>query len=126
MENSINKERVYKTLTFLAIFAFGFLCSFVINHEAEEVVKYVEVVGEAPFDTSMIKTSLGTGYSNGIIHLVEGWWTGDNLIEDERGYLWQIENTVNQEDYYLLWIADNNTPDNPLDDILIRVWKEVF
>jgi hypothetical protein len=48
------------------------------------------------------------------------------VVEDEQGQLWGIEQNIEQEDFLLLWIADNHTPNNTTDDIVIKVWREAY
>ena len=62
--------------------------------------------------------------------MVGGWRFGtDNegnaIIEDETGELWAIGMDVGEEDFLLLWIADNHTKNYEKDDIIIKVWKEL-
>jgi hypothetical protein len=48
------------------------------------------------------------------------------VVEDEQGQLWGIDQEVSMEDFLLLWIADNNTPNNTTDDVVIKVWREAY
>ena len=94
--------------------------------EREPVVKYVEVQGEQMFDTSIIESNWCGGFSDGQVRMVGAWWYADGVVEDEQGQLWGIDVPVTNEDFLLLWIADNNTPDNTIDDIIIKVWREAY
>ena len=95
--------------------------------EQEPVVKYVEVIKKEVFDTSIIETMwCGSGFREGIIRMVGAWWYADGVVEDEQGQLWNIYQQVNEQDFLLLWIADNNTPDKTTDDIIIKVWREAY
>lgn len=91
-----------------------------------EVVKYVEVQKEQMFDTSIIETQWCGGFTDGTIRMVGAWWYADGVVEDEQGQLWGIEQSIEQTDFLLLWIADNNTPNNTTDDIVIKVWREAY
>lgn len=94
--------------------------------EQEPVVKYVEVQKEQMFDTSIIEAQWCGGFEDGTVRMVGAWWYADGVVEDEQGQLWGIDQEVNMEDFLLLWIADNNTPNNTTDDLIIKVWREAY
>ena len=95
--------------------------------EQEPTVVYVEVVKEQMFDTSILETMwCGSGFEEGTIRMVGAWHYADGVVEDEQGQLWGIDVHVTNEDFLLLWIADNNTPNNTTDDIIIKTWREAY
>lgn len=94
--------------------------------ETVEVVKYVEVQEEQMFDTTPIEQAWCGGFTDGTVRMVGAWWYADGVVEDEQGQLWGIEQDIDKEDFLLLWIADNNTPDKTTDDIIIKVWREAY
>ena len=94
--------------------------------ETVEVVKYVEVQKEQMFDTTPIEQAWCGGFTDGTVRMVGAWWYADGVVEDEQGQLWGIEQDIDKEDFLLLWIADNNTPDKTTDDIVIKVWREAY
>lgn len=94
--------------------------------ETVEVVKYVEVQKEQAFDTTPIEQAWCGGFTDGTVRMVGAWWYADGVVEDEQGQLWGIEQDIDKEDFLLLWIADNNTPDKTTDDIIIKVWREAY
>ena len=95
--------------------------------EQEPIVKYVEVIKEEVFDTSILETMwCGSGFEEGTIRMVGAWWYTDGVVEDEQGQLWGIEQSINTDDFLMLWIADNHTPNNTTDDIIIKVWREAY
>lgn len=94
--------------------------------EQEPIVKYVEVQKEQMFDTSIIESMWCGGFTNGTVRMVGAWWYADGVVEDEQGQLWAIEQSIEQQDFLLLWIADNNTPNNTTDDLIIKVWREAY
>ena len=94
--------------------------------EQEPSVKYVEVQKEQMFDTSIIETHWCGGFEDGTVRMVGAWWYADGVVEDEQGQLWGIEQSIEQTDFLLLWIADNNTPNNTTDDLIIKVWREAY
>lgn len=94
--------------------------------EQEPVVKYVEVIKDTPFDTSIIESQWCGGFEDGTIRMVGAWWYADGVVEDEQGQLWGIEQAIDKEDFLLLWIADNHTPNNTTDDLIIKVWREAY
>ena len=91
-----------------------------------EVVKYVEVIPKQKFDTSIIESNWCGGADEGTIRMLGAWWFADGVVEDEQGQLWGIEQSVNTDDFLMLWIADNHTPNNTTDDIIIKVWREAY
>jgi hypothetical protein len=131
-----NKEFVWDTYnvtwliaTIVCSLMFGFLgwCQAANTYKnAEPVVKYVEVVQQDAFDTSVIEQEWCGGFTDGTIRMVGAWWYADGVVEDEQGQLWGIDVPVSNEDFLLLWIADNNTPNNTTDDIIIKTWREVY
>ena len=94
--------------------------------EQEPIVKYVEVVQQGGFDTSIIENNWCGGFTDGQVRMVGAWWYADGVVEDEQGQLWGIDQEVSMEDFLLLWIADNNTPNNTTDDVVIKVWREAY
>lgn len=94
--------------------------------EQEPIVKYVEVQKQGGFDTSIIETQWCGGFSDGTVRMVGAWWYADGVVEDECGQLWGIDQSIEQEDFLLLWIADNHTPNNTTDDLIIKVWREAY
>ena len=94
--------------------------------EQEPIVKYVEVQKQGGFDTSIIEQAWCGGFEDGTVRMVGAWWYADGVVEDEQGQLWGIDQEVSMDDFLLLWIADNNTPNNTTDDIVIKVWREAY
>lgn len=94
--------------------------------EQEPIVKYVEVQKQGGFDTSIIENLWCGGFEDGTVRMVGAWWYADGVVEDEQGQLWGIDQEVSMDDFLLLWIADNNTPNNTTDDIIIKVWREAY
>ena len=94
--------------------------------EQEPVVKYVEVQEEQMFDTSIIESMWCGGFDDGTVRMVGAWWYADGVVEDEQGQLWAVEQAVNAEDWLCLWIADNHTPNDTRDDIIVKVWREAY
>ena len=58
--------------------------------------------------------------------MVGAWWYDDHVIEDEMGNLWNIEQDIEENDFLLVWIVDNFTPDNIEDDAIVKVWREAY
>lgn len=124
-----NKNYYIASGILLAIFIA--ICGYIIGQrnapvETVEVVKYVEVQKEQAFDTTPIEQAWCGGFTDGTVRMVGAWWYADGVVEDEQGQLWGIEQSIDKEDFLLLWIADNNTPDKTTDDIIIKVWREAY
>ena len=124
-------NKTYYILSAGLLIIFAIICGYVIGErsatpEPVEVVKYVEVQKEQAFDTTSIEQAWCGGFTDGTVRMVGAWWYADGVVEDEQGQLWGIEQTIDKEDFLLLWIADNNTPDKTTDDIIIKVWREAY
>ena len=78
------------------------------------------------FDTSIIENNWCGDFCDGTIRMVGAWWYADGVVEDEQGQLWGIEQSINTDDFLMLWIADNHTPNNTTDDLIIKVWREAY
>lgn len=94
--------------------------------EQEPIIKYVEVQKQSGFDTSIIENNWCGGFTDGQVRMVGAWWYADGVVEDEQGQLWAVEQSINADDFLMLWIADNNTPNNTVDDVVIKVWREAY
>ena len=124
-------NKTYYILSAGLLIIFAIICGYVIGErsvepETVEVVKYVEVQKEQAFDTTSIEQAWCDGFADGTVRMVGAWWYADGVVEDEQGQLWGIEQSIDKEDFLLLWIADNNTPDKTTDDIIIKVWREAY
>ena len=124
-------NKTYYILSAGLLIIFAIICGYVIGErsatpEPVEVVKYVEVQKEQTFDTTPIEQAWCGGFTDGTVRMVGAWWYADGVVEDEQGQLWGIEQSIDKEDFLLLWIADNNTPDKTTDDIIIKVWREAY
>ena len=97
-----------------------------VEPEQVEVIKYVEVIQEQKFDTSIIESNWCGGADEGTIRMLGAWWFADGVVEDEQGQLWALEQTVAVDDWLCLWIADNHTPNDTRDDIIVKVWREAY
>ena len=128
MKNMTNTQKYLTTIVMvLAAMVLGVLAGKDLAPIQEvEVTKYVEVVKEQAFDTSIIEAQWCGGFEDGTVRMVGAWWYADGVVEDEQGQLWGIDQEVSMEDFLLLWIADNNTPDKTTDDIIIKVWREAY
>ena len=128
MTNMTNTQRYLATIVMvLAAMVLGVLAGRDLAPVQEvEVTKYVEVVKQGGFDTSIIEAQWCGGFEDGTVRMVGAWWYADGVVEDEQGQLWGIDQEVSMEDFLLLWIADNNTPNNTTDDVVIKVWREAY
>ena len=126
MKNIITNKWTTFTLAMTVVILSTCLLGKFYPPQADPVVKYVEVVREQAFDTSVIEQAWCGGFTDGTIRMVGAWWYADGVVEDEQGQLWGVDVPVSNEDFLLLWIADNNTPNNTTDDIIIKVWREAY
>ena len=127
----MTNNKTYYIASCILVVIFIAICGYAIGKhsapvETVEVVKYVEVQNEQMFDTTPIEQAWCGGFTDGTVRMVGAWWYADGVVEDEQGQLWGIEQNIDKEDFLLLWIADNNTPDKTTDDIIIKVWREAY
>lgn len=92
--------------------------------KATTAVKEVAIGG---FDVSVIKDNWCGDFSDGTIRMVRAWQYERQLVEDETGDVWYLEEpAVQADDFLLMWIADNHTPNDTMDDIIVKVWREAY
>lgn len=110
----------------MAVGAIAFLFAVVLFMQTVTPVQAsaVEVEQTGGFDTSIIEDNWCGDFCDGTIRMVGAWQYERQLVEDETGNVWYIEEPVQADDFLLLWIADNHTPDNTEDDIIVKVWRE--
>ena len=113
-------------LTYLA----GMLSAVILVVATVQPIPVAEAKTPSHIDTSAID-AWGGNYSDGTIRMIGAWYystldDGSLLIEDETGELWNIDTIIDEQDFLLLWIADNNTQDNVHDDIVLKVWVEAY
>ena len=75
------------------------------------------------FDTSTLNNWSGD-FSDGNIRIMGGYFYDENTIEDDTGNLWVVDTDISEENFYLLWIADNHTPEDVTDDVILKIWVE--
>lgn len=88
-----------------------------------------EAKAEQHIDTSAIEAWDGD-FSSGNIRMVGAWVKGYEgntvLIEDETGNIWMMDDYyIDSNEFLLLWLADNHTPENVEDDLILKVWTEL-
>jgi hypothetical protein len=68
------------------------------------------------------------GEPQGNIRMVAASLTSNGELKDETGELWEyeFENVPDSNSFLLLWIDDCGTENNIQDDIIIKVWQEVW
>lgn len=91
-----------------------------------------EACEEAPqsYDLTALDEWCGAGTERGSIRFIGAEVASRNgntiTLLDERGNQWEIENmTIDNNDFLLLWINDNDT-DDIADDEIIKVWREAY
>ena len=113
---------------FLAYLA-GILSAVILVVTMVQPTPAAEAKTPSHIDTSAIE-SWDDGFSNGNIRMVSAWvdsYDGNSVrIEDETGNIWVMNDCYIDDDaFLLLWIADNYTPNNVEDDLIIKVWTEL-
>lgn len=138
-------KKTLKTIAMLCIIgvslALVYACAFGeavhgVNADTEAVKQEVEVnENKEPAATEVFNTSYLAGWDSGepcgTIRMIGAWVFNHEpsndtwVLQDESGELWVVRNReLDEDDFLLLWLADNGTPDNVEDDLIIKVWKE--
>ena len=92
--------------------------------DLHSLLYYVEEANNRPIDTSVIEVDWGIGYEGEQVRMVCGWMYADGIVEDQLGHLWEYDAEMSQDDFFLLWINDNATPNDITDDTLMQLWRE--
>lgn len=108
----------------LALFVLLMVNIFPVEASAANVVEVQPIA----FDTTAIDTWC-RGEDLGTVRMV-GAWVAESMdnahtLNDETGNAWTVEDiTLHEDDWLLLWIADNHTTEDVTDDVIIKVWAE--
>lgn len=91
-----------------------------------------EACEEAPqsYDLTALDEWCGAGTERRSIRFIGAEVASRNgdiiTLLDERGNQWEVENmNIDDNDFLLLWINDNDT-DDIADDEIIKVWREAY
>lgn len=76
------------------------------------------------YDTTSLENWCG-GCDDGTVRMVGCVYYDNHTVMDEMGHLWWVDEEVNENEFYLLWIANNHTSDVVEDDVVIKLWQEV-
>ena len=108
----------------------------IINHYKQEVDTLTQTNAELSaevqeyksklsiYDTTSIEAWCG-GDDNGTVRMIGCVYYDEHTVMDELGYLWSVEEELDKNEFYLMWIANNHTPDVVEDDVVIKLWQEV-
>lgn len=129
MKKEIEELITSAVLIILVIALIGSVAMTIRNENSNGNLKgESEMATSTLFDTTIIEKQECINYdtNKGRIRIVHAWGYDEeqHLVEDETGNLWEIIEDVRKDEAMLLWIADNNTPEEVADDIIIRVWRE--
>ena len=116
----MKSKLVFAFVLFLACVA-SMLCYHQTMENIELVHKYNTIKAEQVFDTTAINDWCGD-CSDGNVRMVGAVASGD-ILEDDAGNLWAVDLPLMENEFYLVWLADNFTEDLT-DDIVIKVWME--
>lgn len=81
------------------------------------------------YDTTALETWASNGQV-GTVRMVGAWPITEDegtwVLEDEEGYLWRVhDEAITKHDSLLLWIDDSDT-ERVNDDVIVRMWREVY
>ena len=116
----MKSKLVFAFVLFLACVA-SMLCYHQTMENIELVHKYNTIKAEQVFDTTAINDWCGD-CADGNVRMVGAVASGD-VLEDDSGNLWAVDLPLVENEFYLVWLADNFTEDLT-DDIVIKVWME--
>lgn len=110
----------------VTIFILSLTCAFLFGMAVERITtpETVYISDEPLIDSSWIESEWCGGFSNGRIRMIGAWRYADGVVEDESGQLWGVDVPMDETDFFLLWIADNNTPDKTTDDFITHIFRE--
>lgn len=85
--------------------------------------------GNSRYDTTALETWASNGQV-GTVRMVSAWAIAEDegtwILEDEEGYLWRVhDEAITKHDSLLLWIDDSDT-ERVNDDVIVRMWREVY
>ena len=118
---------VLSAVLLLTLFALLMVNTFPVNASAAYESE-AHVVDPIVFDTTSIDAWC-RGEDLGTVRMV-GAWVAESVdnthtLNDETGNAWTVEDiTLHEDDWLLLWIADNHTTEDVTDDVVIKVWAE--
>lgn len=95
------------------------------NNTLNNASEAFERVTASHVDTTAVEVDWGLGANGGTVRMVCGWkYIQENTIEDQMGEVWEVDCDLSENDFFLLWINDNCTPEDTSDDILVQLWRE--
>ena len=77
------------------------------------------------FNTASIEKQFECGFEEGACRIELAWVRPDGLLETYGGSVWEATESFPTNTQVLLWIADNHTPQDITDDIIVWMWEEV-
>lgn len=112
----------------IVVILFSIMGAIVVVAAQETKQAIAEPAGTSLYDTTYLD-SWCAGDEQGAIRMVGGWVNSheDNVytIEDESGNLWVVRDVdLDEDDFLLLWINNNGTPDYLEDDHVVKTWRE--
>lgn len=94
------------------------------NNTLNSASEAFERMEQTRVDTQVIEVDWCLGYEGDTVRMVCGWMYEENSIEDQMGNVWEVDCDLSENDFFLLWISDNKTPDDVADDVIIQMWRE--
>lgn len=94
----------------------------IISHEQENSIP----TSSQSFHWDMTALDDWCGQPEGAIRVIGAFKVDDNTLETEDGHQWSFEDVAFEDGLYIMWIDNNNTPDDLTDDIPVHIWKEVM
>ena len=97
-----------------------------LEDQEQMMLRTAATADSVRFDTSALE-SWCRGEDLGTLRMVGAWQAeGERKgkVEDEQGNRWNVIADYKDNDTLLLWVADNHTPQDASDDVVVKVWRE--
>ena len=123
----MNEKKVEKIVTEMLMWAGAIVVVIVLIGSLKILFK--NDCGNSRYDTTALETWASNGQV-GTVRMVGAWPIAEDegtwVLEDEEGYLWRVhDEAITKHDSLLLWIDDSDS-ERVNDDVIVRMWREVY
>lgn len=123
----MNEKKVEKIATEMLMWAGAIVVVIVLIGSLR--ILFNNDCGNSRYDSTALETWASNGQV-GTVRMVGAWPIAEDegtwVLEDEEGYLWRVhDEAITKHDSLLLWIDDSDT-ERVNDDVIVRMWREVY
>lgn len=119
------EKKLFIILTTALVAAIAILYLFLFLNASANEQKLRDIASQ-PSHWDMTALDDWCGQPEGAVRVIGAFKVDDNTLETEDGHQWNFENVTFDDGLYIMWIDNNNTPDDVTDDLPIHIWKEVM